>query len=100
MVESQSEIRRTLERVEILEQLDLEYNITEEEHRNTHEVDGKIRAFVEPDSGVRRARKHPPVSLPERVVSALTGSRSLAVETGYLETSFYVGLTPRSEGRL
>lgn len=92
MVEYQPEIRRTLERVEILEQLDLEYNITEEEYRSTHGVDGKIRAFVEPDSGVRRARKHPPVSLPERVVSAVTGSQSLALETGYPGTSFYVGL--------
>jgi hypothetical protein len=92
MVEFQPEIRRTLERVEILEQLNLEYNITEEEYRSTHEVDGKIRAFVEPDSEVRRARKHPPVSIPERIVSALTESRSLALETGYPGTSFYVGL--------
>lgn len=92
MPEYQPEIRRTLDEVEILEQLDLEYNITEEEYRSTHEVDGKIRAFVEPDSEVRRARKHPPVSIPERIVSALTGSRPLALETGYPGTSFYVGL--------
>ncbi len=92
MVKYEPEIRRTLERVEILEQLDLEYNITEEEFRSTHEVDGKVRAVVKPDSEVRRARKHPPVSIPERIVSSLTGSRSLALETGYPGTSFYVGL--------
>lgn len=92
MGQYEPEIRRALTTVEILEKLDLAYNITEEEYRKTHEVDGEVRAVIEPDSEVRRARKYPPVSLPERIVSAVTGSRSLALETGYPGTSFYVGL--------
>lgn len=92
MSQYEPEIRRALTTVEILEKLDLAYNITEEEYRKTHEVDGEVRAVIEPDSEIRRARKYPPVSLPERIVSAVTGARSLALETGYPGTSFYVGL--------
>jgi hypothetical protein len=92
MGESQSEIQRTLDRVEIREKLNLELDITEEEYQSSHEVEGLVRGVVTPDSKVERARKFPPVSILERAVAAATNSESLARETGYPGTEFYIGV--------
>lgn len=87
-----SEIHRELERVEIRETLDLEYQITESEYNSSHDVTGEVRGILMPDVEIKRARKHPPISLAERVVSSIVGSESLARETGYPGTTFYVGI--------
>lgn len=92
MVTYRSEIHRELDQVEIIETLDLEYQITESEYKSSHHVSGEIRATMFPDAEVRRAREHPPKSVPERVVSSVTGVDSLSLATGYPGTRFYVGL--------
>ena len=92
MTETYSEIGRILDRVEIREKLNLELDITETEYQSSHDVEGFVRGVVTPDTEVERARKFPPVSALERAVAAATGSGSLARETGYPGTEFYVGV--------
>lgn len=88
----QPEIHRSLDNVEVLEQLKLDFHITEEEYRSSHDVSGKVRGSIIPDSDIKRARGYPPVSIPERVIASVTESESLALETGYPGTHFYAGL--------
>lgn len=88
----QSEIHRVLDRVDIREKLDLLFQITEEEYQSSHEISGTVEGVMTPDNETKRDRQYPPVSIAERLVSTLTGSSSLALETKYPGTEFYVGL--------
>lgn len=54
------ELRRCVEWVELRENLHLDYDLTEEVYRSDHSVSGEVRALVEPDWDVFRAREHPP----------------------------------------
>lgn len=93
MAQNFSEIRRTLDEVELLEQLRFDLKITAEEYRSTHRTKGKIRGKVHPDNETRRARKNPPKGPLERVAASVKGVNSFAAESGYPETDCFVGLT-------
>jgi|GEM_PF-2669961 len=95
-----SEIRRNLFEVELLERLNLKFNITADEYKSSHSVDGKVRGKIDPDNNAKRDRVNPPVSLLERLTSA-NGDRSLALASGYPQTDLFVALSrlpPLSQG--
>lgn len=92
MTRNRTEINRTLDEIEILETADLSFHITEAEYTSDHEVDGKIRGLITPDSDMKRDREYPPVSPLERGVASLTDSGSIAHRTGFPETTFYAGI--------
>lgn len=87
------EIHRNLETVELLEQLQLDFNITGEEYRSTHDVSGKIRAQVVPDNKTKRAREKPPKSILGRISSSTSNVDSLALETGYPQTAIFAAVS-------
>lgn len=86
------EVHRCLDRVELREQLRLDYHITDEEYRSEHTVTGEIQTVIIPDQEVIRSRTHPPTN------PIQTGIRS-AVEdastfgNGYPGTELIVAVT-------
>lgn len=95
MAKNVSEIRRTLETVELLEMLELDFNITGEEYRRTHEVSGKIRGRVVPDNETKRAREKPPKSVLGRIAASINNLDSLALESGYPQTNIFAAVSRR-----
>jgi len=87
-----SEIYRCLNRVELREQLRLNYDITDEEYRSEHEITGEIRSLVTPDQEVVRARTHPPSNPIYSMVQSLTKSDNTLGE-GYPGTNLIAAVT-------
>lgn len=63
-----SEINRCIDRIELREELRLDYDITDEEYRSEHSVEGMMRTVLGPDREVIRSRKHPPSNPIQAVV--------------------------------
>ncbi|MFB6171894.1 MAG: hypothetical protein ABEJ23_05120 [Haloarculaceae archaeon] len=79
------EVNRTVERVQVLEKLQIDLDITESQYQSDHTMEGEVRAFVNPDKEAIRDRESPPVGLSEVAASAVASS-------SFPSERFFVGL--------
>lgn len=88
----QGEIQRCVDRVEVREQLRLDYDITDTEYRSQHTVTGEVRGLVIPDQELVRSREFPPTNPIQKLIQ--TGGKSEATfGEGYPGTDLVVAVT-------
>jgi hypothetical protein len=82
------EIHRTISKVQLLERLSLNLNITDNTYQSNHSIDGLIRVFDQPDDRVIADRKYPPM----HPVSALADITKSESSSSHLGTRLYLGI--------
>jgi len=88
----EGEAHRCVDRVELREQLQLQYNITDDEYRSEHDVSGEIRGVVTPDREVVRSRTHPPTNPIQAGIRSVAGRDDIFAE-GYPGTELIAAVT-------
>lgn len=84
------EVHSTVNRVQLLEQLDFELAITDEAYTSTHESSGELRVFNKATDDVILDREHPPRHPLSPLADAVIGGRK--VNSSFPGTELYVGL--------
>ncbi|MEF8841556.1 MAG: hypothetical protein V5A62_08005 [Haloarculaceae archaeon] len=85
------EAGRTVERVQLLEKLDMNLDITETQYRSDHSLSGEARAFVSPEQQAIRDRESPPRGIADAVAAVLAGGDD--GRSGFPSTRFFIGLS-------
>lgn len=84
------EIHRTVQEVQLLEQLDFTLTITDEAYQSDHTSDGELRVFTKADDDVILDRKYPP-SHPLKSAAGLLGLGGES-DSAFPGTRLYVGV--------
>ena len=79
------EVNRIVNRVQLLERVQIDLDVTDTQYRSDHTMEGEVRAFVSPDKQAVRDREASPIGLAEMVAAA-------TAESSFPSDRFFVGL--------
>lgn len=90
------EVHRTVDRVQLLEQLDFDLTITDEAYRSEHSMEGELRVFRQADDETVSDREQPPTHvlgpILEPIKEAAVGDSGGSGSSAFPGTRLFVGL--------